>query len=329
MKKIKVKFIGFWPGFDVNNNIFINTLKNKYVVEHSDDPEYLFYSVFGNVYDVYNYKCIRIFYSGENVCPDFNCADYVIGFDHIVYDDRFLRLPVYYLDKRAENLEGQIKQETNKDIFCNFIFSHQSANGFRERVFEELNKYKKVESCGSYLNNQEDGFIANSYEKKMNIVNRSKFTIAAESTDLNGFVTEKPMHALYGNSVPIYFGSKKVGSDFNHAAIIDYNDYNSFEDMIKDIISIDNDPERYEKMIDATKYAEVNQYQRKIHELEQFLYNIVDQEYSNAFRRPLYFHVVNREKREKLLYQFVEWKVEKRLSAPYLLIKKLFRLKDM
>lgn len=45
-KTIKINFKFFWPGFDSENNFFSNILRKKYNVVISDNPDYLFYSVY-------------------------------------------------------------------------------------------------------------------------------------------------------------------------------------------------------------------------------------------------------------------------------------------
>ena len=97
MKTIKIKYVDFnvGLGFDPNNNEIINALSKRYNVVQCDDPDYIFYSVFG--LDHLKYDCIRIFYTGECYTPDFNECDYAMGFDRLSFGDRYLRLPLYRL----------------------------------------------------------------------------------------------------------------------------------------------------------------------------------------------------------------------------------------
>lgn len=48
MIRRKIKISDFWGGFEKTNNCFYNLLSKDFDVEISDDPEFLFYSVFGN-----------------------------------------------------------------------------------------------------------------------------------------------------------------------------------------------------------------------------------------------------------------------------------------
>lgn len=75
-KKIKIKFVDFWNDFDIYDNDFYKILFEKYDVEISNQPEYIFYSCFG--FKNLDYNCIKIYYTGENIVPDFNNCDYAI-----------------------------------------------------------------------------------------------------------------------------------------------------------------------------------------------------------------------------------------------------------
>ena len=76
MKKIKLKFSGMGGRFDPENNFIVNILRKNFDVQLSDNPDYLIYSV--NSKDYLNYNCVRIFYTAENLVPDFNVCDYLI-----------------------------------------------------------------------------------------------------------------------------------------------------------------------------------------------------------------------------------------------------------
>ena len=48
-KEIKINFKYFWEGFDPENNFFTNLLRKKYKVTISDNPDFLFYSVYPEI----------------------------------------------------------------------------------------------------------------------------------------------------------------------------------------------------------------------------------------------------------------------------------------
>lgn len=92
MKKIKLKFSGMGGRFDPENNFIVNILRKNFDVQLSDNPDYLIYSV--NSKDYLNYNCVRIFYTAENLVPDFNVCDYGIGFHYLEFGDRYIRFPL-------------------------------------------------------------------------------------------------------------------------------------------------------------------------------------------------------------------------------------------
>lgn len=180
MKKIKIWFCDFWPEFNKENNFIINLLKNNYeVILESKDPDFLFYSNFG--YDFLKYKTIKIFYNGENVFPNFNLCDYAISCHNLELNKRYFRLPIYMVKSNQliefKNRKILTKEDLNKKVkFCNFIYDNKKGDIFRKEFFIALNKYKKVDSLGKFLNNT--GFVT---KNKLEILPKFKFTIAFEN----------------------------------------------------------------------------------------------------------------------------------------------------
>ena len=48
-------------------------------------------------------NAVKIYFTGENDVPDFNLADYALGFHYIDFGDRYLRFPLYLLDHYSWN----------------------------------------------------------------------------------------------------------------------------------------------------------------------------------------------------------------------------------
>ena len=72
--KIKINFCDMPRPFDVNNNYFTDVISKHFEgFEISDEPDFLFYSVFG--IDHYKYSnCVKIFTTEEACVPDFYCG---------------------------------------------------------------------------------------------------------------------------------------------------------------------------------------------------------------------------------------------------------------
>ena len=85
MKHLKINFADFWPDFDYKKWLLYRILSNLYEIEISDQPDYLFCSSFG--YSHWKYQdCIRIYYTAENIVPDFNIFDYAISFHYLDFE---------------------------------------------------------------------------------------------------------------------------------------------------------------------------------------------------------------------------------------------------
>ena len=99
---MNIAFSDFWQypkAFDPNNNFFIHVIRQLFEgvqVVHPEDADYMIFSSFGNENGRYN-NCKKIFYTGENVRPNFNKCDYSLTFDFDTYGGKNFRLPLWYL----------------------------------------------------------------------------------------------------------------------------------------------------------------------------------------------------------------------------------------
>lgn len=194
------------------------------------------------------YDCVRILLMGENITPDFNLFDYAIGFDHLDFGDRYIRVPLYVfqsefsdaMNKHLRTDEDFLKREQ----FCNFIYSDSAyADKMRTHFFKSLGEYKRVDSGGGLLNN-----IGHRVDSKMDFMSNYKFSIAFENSSKPGYVTEKILHAFAAGTIPIYWGAPDVARDFNPRSFINVHDYKSIDEVIERVKEIDNDKDMYLKI---------------------------------------------------------------------------------
>ena len=241
MNTIKLKFVDFWMGFDPCDNFLINLLKQRYNIELSESPDYLIFSVFG--YTNLNYEnCIKIFYTGENLTPDFNICDYAIGFDYLSFGDRYMRLPLYVaygIEKLAQPKVIDREKVLNRK-FCSYVVSNNIGSPERGRFFHLLSEYKKVDSGGRWENN-----VGGPVPDKLDFIKDYKFNIAFENSMYDGYTTEKIMEPMLVNSLPIYWGNRLVGRDFNPSSFINASDFSSLESVVEHIVRLDNNDDMY------------------------------------------------------------------------------------
>lgn len=294
MKDIKIYFVDFWKGFDQNNNFFVDCLSQHYNVVLDPSPDYLFYSLFGYQHLNYN-NCIKIYFTGENDVPDFNFCDYALGFQHLSFEDRYIRYPLYLLYGGYDELNNkQIEDCLSKRKFCNFVYSNSKyATPLREKFFHQLSKYKKVDSGGRLLNN-----VGGPIADKMRFIKDYKFTIAFENSSLSGYTTEKLMEPMVVNSLPIYWGNPNVHLDFNPSSILNINDFATFDDAIAEIMRLDKDDEAYLHKLSQpwlTNEQVKNDWTQK---LTDFFFNIFNQPLSQASRCTQFGYAVIKKHRE-------------------------------
>lgn len=243
MRYIKINFVDFWEGFDYKNFFLYQFLSGYYNLEVCDKPDYLFCSCYG--YNHWKYKeCIKIYYTPENIVPDFNIYDYCIGFHYLLLDDRYFRFPLWlmYCWNIMDELNTKILNKSLfKRKFCNFIYSNNTlADPYRERFFYELSKYKKVDSGGKFLNNI--GYFVND---KLNFIKEYKFSIAIENSCVNGYTTEKIIEPIMVNSIPIYYGDPSVSHDFNLNSLVDLRSFASISQAVEYIVALDENEDLY------------------------------------------------------------------------------------
>ena len=300
MEKRRIDFSGFegyWPGFNKEKNLFTDILRERYEIEISDNPDYLIVSPLGPPFSYMKYDCVRILYTGEPLIPDFNVFDYAIGFDYLTVPDRddynrYYRFPFcfYDIERVRRYAKGLTLQEAKdalqeKKYFCNFIYSHRSAKGEREEILEILQRYKKVECAGSFLNNMPGGKVVSYPDGKVAFLRLCKFTIACESISYPGFTTEKIVHPLFAGSIPIYFGNPRANEEFNPDAVILLQIDSSLDEGIERVIQTDQDDEKYIKMLMSPKLISDSYLDNIYDGLKQFLFHIFDQEREDAYRR--------------------------------------------
>jgi hypothetical protein len=257
--KIKIAFSDFWKGFQPENNWFYSFLNKYFDIEISETPDFLIYSCYGHKF--LNYKCVRIFYCPENVRTNFFECDYSISFDFINRKNHY-RLPLYGIWHGLEPDDLISKKDiTSEELseerkFCCMVVSN---NLSKKRIdfFHKLNKYKKVDSAGKYLNN-----VGKPVVDKMDFIKQYKFTLAFENSSFPGYVTEKIYQPMFVNTIPIYWGSNLIHKDFNTKSFVNYHDFENDEDVINRIIELDNDNRKLNDMKSQTWFNnnQVNEY---------------------------------------------------------------------
>ena len=269
-EKIKVDFADFWPYFIKNDNYFYNLLSTQYDVEISNNkPDLLFHSVDYSGKEEYKKyldgSTKKIFYTGENTKPNFTISDGSFTFIKDSNDFNF-RLPLWvlhinwfnkkynkyrdqaFLINKNTLLSEKSKVNLRKRKFCSFVATKPL--GRRKIFVPKLNNVKKVHCAGQLFNNTKNVIKGRGDQKwKIKYLKNFKFNISFENAIGNGYVTEKIIHPMAVNTIPIYWGSSEVKNDFNPKSFIYANDYENDDELIETILRIDSDKDMYYEML--------------------------------------------------------------------------------
>jgi len=265
---IKIAFTDFWREWENDFNFFKDGIfEGEEVVVTNDNPDLLFYSSFGQNHK--NFKCPKIFWTGENVRANYDECDLALTFD---YNDnpKNLRIPLYAIQwwevihyrksvtwKNPEKSLIESKDPSKAPTeFCSFVHGngYVGVNGWgnyqhgvvkRNELFDMLNKYKKVSSAGSFMNNM--GFRVD-YFTKGQFIKNYKFAFAIENSSSPGYVTEKILDPMCFGSIPIYWGSERVEEEFNGKSFINAHKFKNNRELADYIIHLDQNFEEYSKI---------------------------------------------------------------------------------
>ena len=282
---IKIKFVDVHWEFDREDNFIIDIIKRNFGdYEISDKPDFLFFSCEGTEHYKYD-NCVKVFFTGEPVTPDFNQCDYAIGYDDLVFGERYCKRP-YWATRTVPKTTTKSDEELLNRKFCNFVYSNETrgtAVELRKKFALKLMEYKHVDCPGKVLNNMMDAIAPrhdNWEEGKLRFIEDYKFTIAFENNKMIGYTTEKLEDPLYAHSVPIYWGNPAVKKFFNEDAFVfcnglEENFDKNIDALIDRIIYLDTHDDEYLKMVKAPCMNESYDAQKAKEDLEIFVVGIL------------------------------------------------------
>lgn len=253
--EVAIKFLGFWPTFDINNNVFVDALKQKHDIRvlqatDPDKPDLLFYSWYSRGEHL-EYDCIKIYFTGENDFPDFNQCDYALSFYNLEYNDRHLRYPLFKLYE-YDQLNSPFPISDNDAVsrpFCSLLMrNHSNCDPKRLQIINAVENYKPIVYGGPFRNNT-GGCVT----EKIPFIHKFKFNLALENSIVDGYVTEKILEPFVAATIPVYWGDESVRHDFNPDAFINANDFDDTDGLINFIRKVDNDTNLYLQMLRAPK----------------------------------------------------------------------------
>ena len=190
---------------------------------------------------------------GETVLPDEDNYDLLLT--SVNYISKVVDLPLSVMYIHCNNflpaLQNRRTITSPPPSFCSFIVSNPTC-GVRNKLFERLNAYRKVNSMGRYANNV-GGHIQDPYwsQSYFNVIGSHKFMICCENTKMVTYSTEKIANPYLAHTIPIYWGSHNIQNIFNPESMLFLEDETeeSFDKLIAKIIELDTNDEKYLEFI--------------------------------------------------------------------------------
>ncbi len=266
---LKIAVANWWGDEEIKEfkaHILYFILKQRYTIALHQNPnepsDLVFSNPLGRTRKILSYpNAKRVFYTGENEAPNFNLFDYAIGFDELDFNDRYLRMPLYYaylhykatlvndttspykiktdslyaLKKPSHHfkenhphlcavVEG--KTDPLKRGFASFVASNPNAP-IRNAFYEALKAIELVAGGGSVKNT-----LGYNVGNKNEFLSQYKFNLCFENSQGYGYVTEKILDAYFSHTIPIYWGSPSVAKDFNPKSFVNVHDFKNFDEAI-------------------------------------------------------------------------------------------------
>lgn len=290
---IRIQFKNWYDGFKVddlgpifNNNVYLK--ENRIILEITDtNPDFIVYGVFGDFLyqsSIDDKKAVKILFITEPVSADFIFFDYCIGFEPYDYGGRNCFYPFFlyssYVDgaiPKQLNYQQAVDFLKSKTSFCEMVYSHDGRDVSRKKYFELLSSYKKVESAGTYLNNQ-PGFntvdYRNNSKTKFDFQKKAKFSLCIQSIKKEWFINEKIMHAFYAHEIPIFYGCDEVKKIFNPERFINISDYPDEKKLLDKIIEIDSNDNLFCEIVSKPIFVDNNFINKTLDNACRFVYEI-------------------------------------------------------
>ena len=275
---------GFWPGFidrtDANHigffeNLFQKTILSNY--ELTDDinkANVLFESGFSSSFIHTKKWKYKIFYSGEPYLSnrhEYLQIKHTIDYTKTYYNSQNIKNAKYDIILFSE--ENNQKNQVNVPLFVYYIHGNDFFNKLltrppvtkmpekfccfivsngdciiRNKMFEVLNSYKKVDSYGKYGNNMNSVLQYDYWTNEfLEFISHYKFIICFENSKFATYSTEKIINPYLAGIIPVYWSSPFIHKVINKDSMIFLEDETpeAFQDVYNKIIELDNSDEKY------------------------------------------------------------------------------------
>ena len=269
---MKIFFNGWFSGFlDKTNpgltvDFFINLFKLVYKedcdIGNLNDSEILceFDMLIGCSGSLLKYKKWKQTYlfNGESIMRQ-NSNEY----DIVLWGERNhnnvinvpLFVPYLYTNNFIDRLIAH-KNITNVPYNDVCVIISNPGGHIRNSFLNKLERNFKITYAGSYKNNI-GGNIPYAYntDEFINFVRNFKFIISMENSRNDTYITEKIIHGLLANTIPVYWGSERVFDYINPNRILNLENENMIDEIIYRMKQISENPNEWLKIVNQNNFV--------------------------------------------------------------------------
>jgi hypothetical protein len=199
--------------------------------------------------NIYRMQGVNVQFSAERDLNQHDNLSVSFGHNYTSIKDRRIWFPFLLFKNPEEYIKK--REYSPKERFCSFVVFNPRGE-MRNRFFDFVNKYKKVDSLGQFRRNCNDlindtgrDIFSESY---LNVLSKYKFMICFENESTDYYLTEKLGNAYLSGCIPIYWGMKNVEHVINPKCFIHIRGEEDFEEALNKIKELDQDEEKYKEM---------------------------------------------------------------------------------
>lgn len=166
-----------------------------------------------------------------------------------------LFVPYLYTNNFVNTLsEPKIINNIPQNDVCVII---TNPNGQMRNLFlDKLERNFNITYAGSYKNNIGGNlpYAYNTNEFK-EFISKFKFIISMENSRNDTYITEKIIHGLLANTIPIYWGSTRVFDYFNNNRFLYFENENSIDNVIEKMKDISKNTDKWFEMVNQSNFV--------------------------------------------------------------------------
>jgi alpha(1,3/1,4) fucosyltransferase len=227
--RIAINAARFWAGVTAREIVrtILPDLEPYFEFEISDAPQVVLYGPYPGEMPAGRYT--KVFIGCENVFPIMRECDWAFGVlnDHLVAHEKYMRIrrwgDHWEVVQKEKNWREVLRAKTR---FCAFVYSHPVY--YREAFFRALSRYKRVDSPGQSMNNMASFDPVPGtpdWDSKVEFLRQYKFVVAFENSSRAGYHSEKVVHAVKADCLPVYWGDPEYGRTYNANRVVNAMDY--------------------------------------------------------------------------------------------------------